>query len=80
MIVNYALKGGERFDMVIIVPDYIPEGGATMIEGSNLQRLGPRALFLAITFLPHLHHANPRKKIGKLLTLCESVYKRKLHP
>ena len=80
MIVNYVLKGGEQFDMVILVPDYIPEGGATTIEGSNLQRLGPKALFLAISFLPHHHRAIPRKKIGKLLALCESVYKQKLHP
>jgi len=32
-IVNYVLKSGEQFNMVLLLPDDIPEGGAT-IEGN----------------------------------------------
>ena len=32
-IVNYVLKGGEQFNMVLLVPDDIPEG-ATPIKGN----------------------------------------------
>jgi len=31
MIVNYVLRGGKQFIMVLLVPDDIPEGGATTI-------------------------------------------------
>jgi len=34
MIVNYVLKGGEQSNMVLLVPDDIPEGGAMAIEGN----------------------------------------------
>ena len=34
MVGNYALKGGEQFNMVLLVPEDIPEGGATTIEGN----------------------------------------------
>ncbi|KAG0132105.1 hypothetical protein HOY82DRAFT_484106 [Tuber indicum] len=62
--VNYVLKGGEEFNMVLLVPDDIPEGGATTVEG-NVDEM--RAIY---------KDWDPR--IGKLLALCESVYKWKL--
>ena len=31
---NYVLKGGEQFNMVLLVPDDIPDGGATTVEGN----------------------------------------------
>ena len=34
MIVNYVLKGGEQFNMVLLVPDDIPEGGIITVEGN----------------------------------------------
>lgn len=40
--VNYVLKGGEQFNMVLLVPDDIPEGGATTVEG-NVEEM--RALY-----------------------------------
>ena len=73
MTVNYILNGGEKSNMVLLVPHDIPESGATT---SNLQRLGPKVLFLAIPFLPH--YTNPLKGIGKLFALRESVYRWKL--
>lgn len=40
--VNYVLKGGEQFNMVLLVPDDIPEGGATTVQG-NVEEM--RALY-----------------------------------
>ena len=34
MTANYVLKGGEQFNMVLFVPDDIPEDGATTFEGN----------------------------------------------
>ena len=40
MIGNYALKDGEQFNMALLVPDDIPEGGAIMIKGNVDERGG----------------------------------------
>ena len=34
MIVNYLLESREKFTLVLLVPDDIPEGGTTTIEGN----------------------------------------------
>ena len=34
MTVNYLLKSGEQFILVLLVPDDIPEGGIIIIEGN----------------------------------------------
>ncbi|KAL3465219.1 hypothetical protein BJX64DRAFT_285762 [Aspergillus heterothallicus] len=63
--VNYVLRGGKLFNMVLLVPDDIPEDSlATTVEG-NVQEMC--ALF---------EGWDPR--IQKLLKLCESVQKWKL--
>ncbi|KAH8144869.1 uncharacterized protein LAJ45_11139 [Morchella importuna] len=67
--VNYVLKGGKQFNMVLLVPDDIPDGGATTVEG-NVEEM--RALY---------KDWDPR--IPKLLSLCTQVHKWKLlirHP
>ncbi|KAG9239299.1 hypothetical protein BJ875DRAFT_221758 [Amylocarpus encephaloides] len=61
--VNYVLKGGELFNMVLLVPDDIPKG-QNITEG-NVEEM--RALYKGW---------DPR--IPKLLNLCESVYKWRL--
>ncbi|KAK6596224.1 FAD binding domain-containing protein [Botrytis cinerea] len=61
--VNYVLRGGELFNMVLLVPDDMP-AGATTLEG-NVEEM--RALF---------KDWDPR--IPKLLGMCESVYKWRL--
>ncbi|KAH8586413.1 hypothetical protein B0O99DRAFT_528729 [Bisporella sp. PMI_857] len=61
--VNYVLKGGELFNMVLLVPDDMP-AGANTIEG-NVEEM--QALY---------KDWDPR--IPKLLALCESVYKWRL--
>lgn len=33
-IVNYVLRGGELFNMVLLVPDDIPDDGASTVEGN----------------------------------------------
>lgn len=62
-LVNYVLRGGELFNMVLLVPDDIPEG-QNITEG-NVDEM--RALY---------KDWDPR--IPKLLSLCESVYKWRL--
>ncbi len=62
--VNYVLKGGKLFNMVLLVPDDIPADGASTLEG-NVEEM--RALY---------KDWDPR--IPKLLGLCESVYKWRL--
>ncbi|GFF81343.1 6-hydroxynicotinate 3-monooxygenase [Aspergillus lentulus] len=63
--VNYVLRGGEKFNMVLLVPDDIPEDSlASTVEG-NVQEMC--ALFKGW---------DPR--IQKLLKLCQSVYKWRL--
>ncbi|RAL65551.1 hypothetical protein DID88_005225 [Monilinia fructigena] len=56
--VNYVLRGGELFNMVLLVPDDMP-AGATTLEG-NVEEM--RALF---------KDWDPR--ISKLLGMCRSV-------
>ena len=34
MTVNYVLNSGEQFNMVLLVPDDIPESSSTTIEGN----------------------------------------------
>ncbi|KAJ9139427.1 Aromatic-ring hydroxylase-like protein [Pleurostoma richardsiae] len=61
--VNYVLRGGELFNMVLLVPDDMPAGASTL-EG-NVEEM--RALF---------KDWDPR--IPKLLSLCQSVLKWRL--
>jgi len=61
--VNYVLRGGKLFNMVLLVPDDMPAGASTL-EG-NVEEM--RALF---------KDWDPR--ISKLLSLCNSVYKWRL--
>jgi len=61
--VNYVLKGGKLFNMVLLVPDDMPAGASTL-EG-NVEEM--RALF---------KDWDPR--IPSLLSMCESVYKWRL--
>ncbi|KAH8818381.1 hypothetical protein F5882DRAFT_512666 [Hyaloscypha sp. PMI_1271] len=61
--VNYVLKGGKLFNMVLLVPDDMPAGASTL-EG-NVEEM--RALF---------KDWDPR--IPKLLSMCESVFKWRL--
>ncbi|KAH7399852.1 FAD dependent oxidoreductase [Cadophora sp. MPI-SDFR-AT-0126] len=62
--VNYVLKGGKLFNMVLLVPDDMPADGASTLEGNVVEM---RKLY---------EGWDPR--IGKLLGLCESVYKWRL--
>ncbi|KAF2270334.1 FAD/NAD(P)-binding domain-containing protein [Lojkania enalia] len=61
--VNYVLRGGKLFNMVLLVPDDMPAGANTL--AGNVEEM--RALF---------KDWDPR--IGKLLLLCDSVYKWRL--
>lgn len=61
--VNYVLKGGKLFNMVLLVPDDMPAGASTL--AGNVEEM--RAQF---------SDWDPR--IPKLLSMCESVYKWKL--
>jgi salicylate hydroxylase len=61
--VNYVLRNGKLFNMVLLVPDDMP-AGATTLQG-NVEEM--RALF---------KDWDPR--IGKLLSLCQSVLKWRL--
>lgn len=61
--VNYVLKGGELFNMVLLVPDDMP-AGASLLPG-NVDEM--RALY---------KDWDPR--IGKMLSLCQSVLKWRL--
>ncbi|PMD23854.1 putative monooxygenase [Hyaloscypha hepaticicola] len=61
--VNYVLKGGKLFNMVLLVPDDMPAGASTL-EG-NVEEM--RALY---------KDWDPR--IPKLLSMCESVCKWRL--
>jgi salicylate hydroxylase len=64
--VNYVLRGGELFNMVLLVPDDIPEGSANTMEGD------------AAEMRAHFARWDPR--LGKLAALCdaESVLKWRL--
>ncbi|KAI4868020.1 FAD/NAD(P)-binding domain-containing protein [Hypoxylon rubiginosum] len=61
--VNYVLRGGELFNMVLLVPDDMPE--AAMTVDGNVEEM--QALY---------KDWDPR--IGKILSLCQSVQKWKL--
>ncbi|KAI2619141.1 FAD/NAD(P)-binding domain-containing protein [Hypoxylon sp. NC1633] len=61
--VNYVLRGGELFNMVLLVPDDIPE--ASMTVDGNVEEM--QALY-----------KDWDPKIGKILGLCQSVQKWKL--
>ncbi|KAF2836188.1 FAD binding domain-containing protein [Patellaria atrata CBS 101060] len=62
--VNYVLRGGKLFNMVLLVPDDIPPDGPSTLAG-NVDEM--RALF-----------ADWDPRIPKLLALCESVHKWRL--
>ena len=62
-LVNYVLRGGKLFNMVLLVPDDMPAGANTL--AGNVEEM--RALY---------KDWDPR--IPKLLALCESVYKWRL--
>lgn len=62
--VNYVLRGGKLFNMVLLVPDDMPAGGANTLKGDVAEM---RALY---------KDWDPR--IPKLLALCQSVYKWRL--
>ncbi|KAI1373301.1 FAD/NAD(P)-binding domain-containing protein [Hypoxylon crocopeplum] len=61
--VNYVLRGGELFNMVLLVPDDMPE--AAMTVDGNVEEM--QALYKGWD-----------PKIGKILNLCQSVQKWKL--
>ncbi|KAH7123024.1 hypothetical protein EDB81DRAFT_225786 [Dactylonectria macrodidyma] len=62
--VNYVLKGGELFNMVLLVPDDIPlEEGNTLMGNIDEMRA-------------HFDGWDPR--IGKMLAMCDSVLKWRL--
>jgi salicylate hydroxylase len=61
--VNYVLRGGKLFNMVLLVPDDMPEGANTL--AGNVDEM--RALY-----------ADWDPRIPKLLALCKSVYKWRL--
>ncbi|OQV06651.1 FAD binding domain-containing protein [Cladophialophora immunda] len=63
-VVNYVLRGGELFNMVLLAPDDMPVGGANTMEG-DIEEV--RAFF---------KDWDPR--IPKLLALCKSVSKWRL--
>jgi len=63
VIVNYVLRGGKLFNMVLLVPDDMPAGANTL--AGNVEEM--RALY---------KDWDPR--IPKLLALCESVHKWRL--
>ncbi|RWA08822.1 hypothetical protein EKO27_g6268 [Xylaria grammica] len=56
--VNYILRGGELLNMVLLVPDDIPEGTANTMEGD------------AEEMRAHLRGWDPR--LGKLAALCDA--------
>ncbi|KAI1427766.1 FAD binding domain-containing protein [Xylaria sp. FL1777] len=56
--VNYILRGGELFNMVLLVPDNIPEGCANTVEGD------------AEEMRSYFGQWDPR--LGKLASLCDS--------
>ncbi|KAI1298362.1 FAD binding domain-containing protein [Xylaria venustula] len=57
-VVNYILRGGELFNMVLLVPDDIPEGTANTVEGDTA------------AMRDHLYQWDPR--LGKLASLCDT--------
>ena len=83
-VVNYVLRQGELFNMVLLVPDDIPEESlASTVEG-NVQEMC--ALFEGWDprYPPspiHIHNITSHTnltRIQKLLKLCQSVHKWRL--
>jgi salicylate hydroxylase len=62
--VNYVLKGGELFNMVLLVPDDIPLDSGNTLKG-NIEEM-------------RAHFADWDPRIGKMLNLCDSVLKWRL--
>lgn len=62
--VNYVLKGGKLFNMVLLVPDDMPFGGANTLQGDVDEM--------------RAHYKGWDPKILKLLKLCDSVQKWRL--
>ncbi|EGU81521.1 hypothetical protein FOPG_14203 [Fusarium oxysporum f. sp. conglutinans race 2 54008] len=62
--VNYVLKGGELFNMVLLVPDDIPLDSGNTLKGSIEEM--------------RAHFADWDPRIGKMLNLCDSVLKWRL--
>ncbi|KAM0315133.1 hypothetical protein ACHAPQ_011656 [Fusarium lateritium] len=62
--VNYVLKGGQLFNMVLLVPDDIPTDGGNTLKG-NINEM-------------RRHFADWDPRIGKMLALCDSVLKWRL--
>lgn len=57
--VNYILKGGELFNMVLLVPDDIPADGGNTLKGTFDEM--------------QAHFANWDPRIAKMLALCDAV-------
>ena len=81
--VNYVLRGGELFNMVLLVPDDMPAGASTL-QG-NVEEM--RALYKDWDprYRSSWNHTfgcfsvlNGRNRIPKLLNMCEFVYKWRL--
>ena len=80
--VNYVLRGGDLFNMVLLVPDDIPEDSlASTIEG-NVEEMcalfkdwDPRYVSI---LKDTLESTSNRNSIPKLLKLCRSVQKWRL--
>jgi salicylate hydroxylase len=62
--VNYVLRGGKLFNMVLLVPDDMPLGGANTLRG-NVEEM-------------RAHYKGWDPRISKLLNLCDSVQKWRL--
>ena len=79
-LVNYVLKGGELFNMVLLVPDDMPAGANTL--AGNVEEM--RALYkdwdprYGFSFSCPENTNLTSCRIPKLLALCESVYKWRL--
>ena len=75
---NYVLRSSEQFNMVLLIPDSIFDGGAATVERNvdeirEIHRVRPKMFFLTIHFRPH--HANHLEGMRDLFTLCELVCK-----
>ena len=79
---NYVLRGGELFNMVLLVPDDMPLDGANTLAG-DVEEM--RALYkdwgksnLECRQCTYADSERTDPRIPKLLALCESVYKWRL--
>ncbi|OHF01820.1 FAD binding domain-containing protein [Colletotrichum orchidophilum] len=62
--VNYVLKGGQLFNMVLLVPDDMPVNGGNTLQGNIDEMRG--------------HFAGWDPRIGKMLQMCDEVLKWRL--